>query len=66
MTELLKDAFNRKFIKSLADDLKESYPEFDETPFIKGVFTKDWPEKALQQRMCHISEKYEMLLTLRL
>ena len=45
MTELLKDVFNRKFIKSLADDLKESYPRFDETLFIKGVFTKDWPEK---------------------
>ena len=56
MAELLKDVFNRKFIKKLAADLKESSPKFDETVFIKGVFTKDWPEKALKQRMRHISE----------
>jgi len=62
MAELLKDVFDRKFIKSLAADLKESYHKFDETLFIKGVFTKDWPEKALKQRMRHISENMQCCL----
>ena len=62
MAELLKDVFNRKFIKKLAADLKESSPKFDETVFIKGVFTKDWPEKALKQRMRHISENMQCCL----
>ena len=59
MTELLKNVFDRKFIKSLADNLKQSYPKFDETVFIKGIFTQDWPEKALKQRMRHISENMQ-------
>ena len=59
MAELLKNVFDRKFIKSLAADLKQSYPKFDETVFIKGVLTKDWPEKALKQRMRHISENMQ-------
>jgi len=62
MAELLKDVFDRKFIKSLAADLKESYPRFDKTVFIKAVFTKDWPEKALKQRMRHISENMQCCL----
>ena len=48
MAELLKNVFDRKFIKSLAAVLKDSYPKFDKTLFIKGVFTKDWTEKALK------------------
>ena len=59
MAELLKDVFNRKFIKKLAADLKESYPKFDETVFIKAIFSKDWKEKALKQRMRHISENMQ-------
>lgn len=62
MAELLKDVFNRKFIKSLAADLKENYPKFNEAVFIKSVFTKDWKEKALKQRMRHISENMQSCL----
>lgn len=62
MAELLKDVFNRKFIKSLAADLKDSYPGFDESVFVKAIFTKDWQEKALKQRMRHISENMQCCL----
>ena len=62
MAELLKDVFNRKFIKKLSADLKGSYPKFDEALFIKGALTKDWPEKALKQRMRHISENMKSCL----
>ena len=62
MAELLKDVFNIKFIKKLSADLKGSYPKFDEALFIKGVLTKDWPEKALKQRMRHISENMQSCL----
>ena len=62
MAELLKNIFDRKFIKKLAADLKDSYPDFDETAFIKGIFTKDWPDKALKQRMRHISENMQCCL----
>lgn len=62
MAELLKDVFDRKFIKSLAADLKDSYPKFDEALFIKAIFTKDWQEKALKQRIRHISENMQCCL----
>ena len=62
MAELLKDVFNRKFIKSLAADLKDSSPEFDESVFVKAIFTKDWQEKALKQRMRHISKNMQCCL----
>ena len=62
MTEPLKEVFNRKFIKLLSVNLKKSYPKFDEALFIKGIFTKDWPEKALKQRMRHISENMQYCL----
>ena len=62
MAELLKDVFDRKFIRKLSADLKESYPKFDEKVFIKGIFTKNWPEKALKQRMRHISENMQRCL----
>ena len=62
MAELLKDVFDRKFIKSLAADLKESYPKFNEAVFIKAIFSKNWQEKALKQRMRHISENMQCCL----
>lgn len=39
MAELLKDVFDRKFIKLLATDLKDSYAKFDEAT-LKHSFIK--------------------------
>jgi len=62
MAELLKDVFDRRFIRKLSADLKNSYPKFDDEVFIKGIFTKNWSEKALKQRIRHISENMQRCL----
>ena len=56
---LLKDIFDKKFINTLATDLKKVYPRFDKQGFIKAIFKKSWKEKELKQRIRHISENMQ-------
>ena len=53
---LLKDEFDKKYIKALAANLQTNYPKFNQPDFIKSIFNKDWKEKELKQRIRHISE----------
>ena len=59
MAALLKDTFDKKFIKSLSCDLKKTYPKFNQQGFIKAIFKKGWEEKELKQRIRHISENMQ-------
>jgi len=56
MPEPLKNLYNRKFIKSLANELNGTCREFKSDKFIKAIFSKDWKNKELKQRMRHITE----------
>ena len=56
MAALLKDEFDKKYIKLLAANLQKHYPKFNQADFIKAIFNKDWKEKELKQRIRHISE----------
>ena len=42
MEALLKDVFDKKFIASLAADLKQAHPKFDQQDFIKAIFKKGY------------------------
>lgn len=56
MAALLKDEFDKKYIKMLAANLQENHSRFNQADFIKAVFNKEWKEKELKQRIRHISE----------
>lgn len=56
MAELLKDTYDKEFIKVLAAEIKQVYTEFDEKIFVKNIFNKEWDKKELKQRIRHISE----------
>ena len=56
MAALLKDVFDKKFIRKLSSEIKEVYLEFNEKEFINNIFNKEWGKKELKQRIRHISE----------
>jgi len=56
MPKLLKDLYNKKLISSLSRELKKVYPSFNSEKFSKHVFSKEWKNKELKQRMRHITE----------
>lgn len=62
MAALLKDVFDKSFVKRLAVDLKRAHPKFNEKGFITNIFNKDWKEKELKQRIRHISENMQQQL----
>ncbi|MBT7611240.1 MAG: DNA alkylation repair protein [Bacteriovoracaceae bacterium] len=54
MADLLKNIYNKKFVNNLSRDFKNTYPQFNAEKFRKLVFTKDWKNKELKERMRHI------------
>ncbi len=56
MAELLKNVYDKKFIKKLAYEINRINSGFKEQIFIKNIFNKDWGNKELKQRIRHISE----------
>jgi 3-methyladenine DNA glycosylase AlkC len=59
----LKDIYNQKFFESLCEALKKSYPKFNQRKFLALIFDEKWQEKALKQRMRHISICLDKTLT---
>lgn len=56
MPEKLKDIFYADtFLDRLSDSLHENYEPFDQAAFLSCVHTPDWPEKALKQKMIHLT-----------
>ena len=56
MAEPLKNLYNKKFIGNLVNELDGTCPEFNADEFVKSIFTKDWRNKELKQRMRHITQ----------
>ncbi len=51
----LKDMYNQDSVSDLAIAVQQVYPQFDQQVFFKKVFTPEWPELELKQRMRHIT-----------
>jgi len=55
MPEPLKNYFNKEFVSKLAEEIVKAHPQFDVAGFQKAVINKDWEDRALKDRMRHIS-----------
>ena len=62
MAEPLKNIYSKAFIDELTTSLKKAHPALEANRFTKLIFTNDWPEKELKQRMRHIAEVLKQLL----
>lgn len=51
----LKDMFNRETVGKLSTAIAAAYPGFLETDFLKGVFDQEWDQRALKERVRHIT-----------
>lgn len=55
MPELLKNIYNTSFFNHLTAILEEVIPDFDKEVFLHQIYTPNWPNLELKQRMRHIS-----------
>ncbi len=55
MAELLKNIYNTKFFDCFTTSVQEVVPNFDEAAFLKDIYDNEWENKALKQRMRHIT-----------
>jgi len=55
MPEALKHVYSKQFISRLNRALKKHYPDFNNRKFTQSVFSSDWENKELKDRMRHIS-----------
>lgn len=55
MTELFKNIYNKTFFDSFNTTLSNTIPNFDKDKFNNDIFSNDWEQKELKQRMRHIS-----------
>ncbi len=62
MAEPLKDLYNKKLIETLADEIKKNYGGFKVEGFARAVFSKDWKDKELKERMRFIAETLAVFL----
>jgi 3-methyladenine DNA glycosylase AlkC len=55
MPELLKNIYNTNFFKQLTGILTELIPDFDKQTFLNQIYTPEWNQLELKQRMRHVS-----------
>lgn len=55
MAKLLKDEYSHEFIENLSNDIRSFYSSFNTIFFYKKVFTDEWAQKELKQRMHHVT-----------
>lgn len=55
MAELLKDIYDKQFFDAFSERCLATDPGFDAKKFAKWVFSKDWQQKELKERMRHIT-----------
>ncbi|HWZ22387.1 MAG TPA: DNA alkylation repair protein [Cytophagaceae bacterium] len=60
--EPLKNIYSKAFIDEFTSVLKKVYPTLDANRFTKLVFSANWAEKELKQRMRHIAEVLKQVL----
>ena len=62
MAPLLKDLYNTHYINLLSSQIQTFFPTFPINDFINSIFTSQWKDKALKERMRHISTTLFMYL----
>jgi len=55
MANALKDIYNEEFISKIATAISEVYPIFDNDSFYEKVFSGNWEDKTLKERMRQIT-----------
>lgn len=57
MAELLKNLYNDHFFTGCTQEIKKVFPKFNKKAYLDDVFSADWEDKELKQRMsqCAIS-----------
>ncbi len=55
MPEPLKNLYSEELIASLSLELKSVYGQFDSERFRESIFSENWDQKALKERMTYIS-----------
>ncbi|WP_136465769.1 DNA alkylation repair protein [Flagellimonas onchidii] len=63
MAELFKNIYTPTFFKRFSLCVKEVFPEFNTTPFLKDIYNDEWDAKELKQRMRHITHVLKNHLT---
>lgn len=53
---LLKDLYSPTFYTNFGNVLQKLLPDFDKKKFSKQIFTKDWNDKELKDRMWHTTK----------
>ncbi len=56
MPELLKERYNKQYIKKLANAVHLQQKHFPQEDFIRSVFDRNWHQRELKARMTHISD----------
>ncbi|MEL7003697.1 MAG: DNA alkylation repair protein [Bacteroidota bacterium] len=65
MAELLKNQFFQpSFIQDLSERILEAYPTFKKEQFLNLIYDDGWDDKALKERMSHISQSLRTTLPL--
>jgi 3-methyladenine DNA glycosylase AlkC len=56
MAELFKNLYSKQFFEVFTEALEIGVEDFNSTQFLAQVYTDDWEEFELKQRMFHVSE----------
>lgn len=56
MAEPLKNLYSKKFYAHISNVFKDTIPGFDEKVFVKQIFTKEWKQYELKDRMKHTAK----------
>lgn len=62
MSTALKDLYDKAFISELNSILAENLPGFKPATFTKSVFSAEWQQFELKQRMHHIKDMLDEVL----
>jgi 3-methyladenine DNA glycosylase AlkC len=62
MANLLKNMYNLKYLEILSNNIKLNYNKFEKDKFLTQVFDENWENRALKQRMRHISKTLNSFL----
>ena len=52
----IRDQLNQESVGALAEAMQAAHGAFDRDAFLARVFDADWPDRALKQRIRHITE----------
>ncbi len=62
MAKLLKDNYDRAYLRRLAAEIAKAEPAFPRQKMLKFIFDSAWEQKELKQRMRHIAQGLQRFL----